>query len=363
MREPDNSEGRRLATLHELSILDTEASPAIDGLVEAAAALCNVPIALVTLLDRRRQWFKSNYGLEEVSQTEREIALCDHAIRSPGVMIVEDARTDPRFTDNPLVTGELNLRFYAGAPLIAPNGERLGALCVLGQRPGSLEFGQIMALQRLADAVVRFLYAESASRYPAPGDHQHDTAKAGRKDVILDEAMRVLSEEGAAAFSARKVAKSAGISLGHLQHHYPSKIALIRATVNACFKRLNRYYEAAIAPIPNPVDRLVATARYALCGEDQGRLMNLLRQFWAIAEHDHVLARSLNAFYARCRRLLATVLRQANPELSMAASLQRAAAAISLLSGAFLNLPSWSNHPGDDSFSEYVLANLVRLPY
>lgn len=363
MSRQGSSEARRLATLHALRILDTDANPAIDDLVEAAAALCNAPMALVTLLDERRQWFKSNYGLDNVSETHRSIAFCDHAIASPGVMVVEDAQSDPRFTNSPLVTSDLSLRFYAGAPLIAPNGLPLGALCVLNRRPGRLEAGQISALQRLADAVVRLLYAESASRHCTPIQSESDDTKIQKADLILVAAIRVLKEEGAAAFSARRVAKVAGISLGHLQHYYPNKSALLRATVGACATRLARHYEAVIAPIPNPVDRLIAMAEYALHEEEKERLPTLMRQFWTIAEHDEALARNLTAFYTRCRRLFACVLRQANRDLSVPESLQRGAAAISLLSGAFLCLPNTSNGPWHDSFHDYLLTTIVKLPY
>ena len=107
-------EEERLDALRELKVLDTESNPAIDAVVVAAAKLLDVPIALVSLVDKNRQWFKANYGLDGVTETDRSIAFCDHAIRDHGVFCVENAQIDPDFCDNPLVTGSPDVRFYAG---------------------------------------------------------------------------------------------------------------------------------------------------------------------------------------------------------------------------------------------------------
>ena len=146
-------EAQRLATLRSLRILDTPRDPAIDRLVEMAAQLVDVPMALVSLIDDKRQWFKSNIGVP-VCETSRDVAFCAHAIMSDEVMVVEDATLDPRFAANPLVTGELGLRFYAGAPLVERGGARLGTLCLLDRRPRTLTPLQRRRLVELA-ALVR----------------------------------------------------------------------------------------------------------------------------------------------------------------------------------------------------------------
>ncbi len=145
-------ENERLSALLRMELMDTPAEPEFDELVETAAAICDMPMSLVTLLDHRRQWFKAAVGLE-VRETPREIAFCAHAIQQPDLMLVEDATADPRFAENPLVTGEMHLRFYAGMPVSSPDGFRLGTLCVLDRVPRHLTPTQIAALKVLGRQV------------------------------------------------------------------------------------------------------------------------------------------------------------------------------------------------------------------
>ncbi|MBX9748146.1 MAG: PAS domain-containing protein [Roseococcus sp.] len=128
-------EEARLKALRSYAILDTPPEPDFDHVVQLAARLLETPIALISLLDRDRQWFKASVGLDGVRETARELAFCDHAIRETGVMVVPDATADPRFAGNALVTGEPGIRFYAGAPLVTPDGQALGTLCVIDRRP------------------------------------------------------------------------------------------------------------------------------------------------------------------------------------------------------------------------------------
>jgi GAF domain-containing protein len=151
-------EAARLAALMGTAVLDTPPEPAFDALVQRAAARFRVPIALVSLVDAERQWFKAAVGLPAGHETPRSQAFCDHAIRAAGVMVVPDAGADPRFADNPLVTGAPRIRFYAGAPLTLAGGARLGTLCVIDRVPRH-DFGRdaVAALEDLARSATALL--------------------------------------------------------------------------------------------------------------------------------------------------------------------------------------------------------------
>jgi diguanylate cyclase (GGDEF)-like protein/PAS domain S-box-containing protein len=129
-RSRTNSESKRLSALMELDLLDSPPEKEFDDLVRLASAICGTPISLVSLVDEHRQWFKASFGID-VKETARDLSFCAHAIQQPDVFVVEDATRDARFSDNPLVTGDPNIRFYAGVPLRAPNGCAVGTLCVI----------------------------------------------------------------------------------------------------------------------------------------------------------------------------------------------------------------------------------------
>jgi PAS domain S-box-containing protein len=150
-------EQRRMAALHALGVLDTPAEHAFDTITRAAQELCGVPIALISLIDTQRQWFKSNIGLSGVEETPRDVAFCDHAIRDAALFEVPDAALDARFAANPLVTGSPDIRFYAGAPITLPDGERIGTVCVLDRAPRRLDEHQRVVLQSLAAIVSSML--------------------------------------------------------------------------------------------------------------------------------------------------------------------------------------------------------------
>lgn len=147
------SEADRLAALDSYGVMDTQAEADFDDITKLAAQICGVPMALISLVDERRQWFKSAVGLG-VTETPREVAFCAHAIQQPDLFVVDDASSDPRFAHNPLVTGDPNLRFYTGAPLVNAEGLPLGTLCVLDTKPGQLSDEQNFALRTLARQVV-----------------------------------------------------------------------------------------------------------------------------------------------------------------------------------------------------------------
>lgn len=160
---PTSDEAARMSALRALEILDTEAEAQFDNLTRLAADLCALPIALVSLVDSERQWFKSRVGLD-APETPREHAFCAHAIHGDDVMVVEDATRDIRFANNPLVTGEPNIRFYAGAPLITRDGHALGTLCVIGDAPRTISAQETRALETLAQQAMTLLEYRRVSR-------------------------------------------------------------------------------------------------------------------------------------------------------------------------------------------------------
>lgn len=157
-------EARVLAALRALHVLDTAAEPALDALARAASLACGTPIALISLVDAERQWFKANVGLEGVEETSRELAFCAHAVLGNDVMVVPDASADQRFADNPLVAGTPDIRFYAGAPLRLSSGETIGTLCVIDRQPHVPDAQQLDMLRCLSTAVVGALEARVARR-------------------------------------------------------------------------------------------------------------------------------------------------------------------------------------------------------
>lgn len=159
MKRPDipQDEQTRLETLRSLNVLDTLPEERFDRLTRLAKRMFGVPIALVSLVDENRQWFKSCIGLG-ASETSRDISFCGHAILGNEVFIIPNAIEDQRFADNPLVMGDPNIRFYAGCPL-AINGQKLGTLCIIDQKPRHFEKEDLDALKDLASMAERELVA------------------------------------------------------------------------------------------------------------------------------------------------------------------------------------------------------------
>jgi GAF domain-containing protein len=147
------TEVKRLKVLWQYDVLDTVPEEVFDDLTELAARICEAPIAMITLVDEKRQWFKSKIGVT-VNETSRDISFCAHAIMQPDLFIVPDATKDERFAKSPLVVSEPHIRFYAGAPLITPDGYALGTLCIIDKVPRELRPDQKQALRILSRHVV-----------------------------------------------------------------------------------------------------------------------------------------------------------------------------------------------------------------
>jgi GAF domain-containing protein len=147
-----STEAARVAALNRYAILDTEPEQSFDDLVILAAHICQAPMAMLSLVDDHRQWFKSKFGVQ-APETPKEVSICAHAIQQNDLFIVPDTLEDARFRENPLVIGEPHVRFYAGTPLINEDGFALGTLCVLDHEPRQLDEAQkeaVNALGRLA---------------------------------------------------------------------------------------------------------------------------------------------------------------------------------------------------------------------
>ncbi|MFM8898484.1 MAG: GAF domain-containing protein [Burkholderiales bacterium] len=154
---PDN-EAERLQALYTYAILDTLPEAVFDDVVGLASSICGTPIALISLLDSDRQWFKAKVGIE-AEQTARSQAFCSHAIMHPDdVFVVPDARQDERFKCNPLVEGEPRIRFYAGASIMTPDGYALGTVCAIDREPRELTASQQLSMAMLARLVGHLLH-------------------------------------------------------------------------------------------------------------------------------------------------------------------------------------------------------------
>lgn len=174
------NDARRIKVLWQYEILDTVPEEVFDDLTELAARICEAPIALITLVDENRQWFKSKVGVS-INETSRDISFCGHAIEQSDLFIVPDATLDKRFAENPLVKSDPKIRFYAGAPLITPDGHALGTLCVIDKVPRELRPDQKQALRVLARHVMTQLELRRHSRELARAHEAHEQVESELK--------------------------------------------------------------------------------------------------------------------------------------------------------------------------------------
>lgn len=203
------NEARRIKVLWQYDVLDTVPEEVFDELTELASHICGAPIALITLVDENRQWFKAKVGVS-LNETGRDISLCAHAILQKDLFIVSDATLDERFKNNPLVTASPKIRFYAGAPLVTPDGYALGTLCVLDLVPRELTVDQKSALRLLARHVMTQL---ELRRHAHELGKTRDDCKKIKADLVAAQAeiarLRKKEKSPATPVKARKsVAKS-----------------------------------------------------------------------------------------------------------------------------------------------------------
>jgi diguanylate cyclase (GGDEF)-like protein/PAS domain S-box-containing protein len=177
---PRPDEVATLASLRALDVLDSAPEAQFDALARAAAIICQVPIALISLVDSERQWFKANWGLDGVAETPRSVAFCAHTVLGEDILEVPDALADPRFAGNPLVSGAPGIRFYAGAPLRLSNGHCVGSVCVIDRQPRVLDADQKAALRCLAVAAAQALEGRQAARRV-----KESSASALRAELVL----------------------------------------------------------------------------------------------------------------------------------------------------------------------------------
>ena len=192
------NDAARVAALEKYAILDSEPEQAFDDLAKLATFICKTPIALVSLIDGERQWFKSRIGID-ATETPREVAICSTAIQQSDVFVVPDAQKDERFQNNPLVVSEPHIRFYAGAPLITEDGFALGTLCVLDLVPHEFSHEQKEALKTLG----RLVLAQMEFRRnlillrEALTDRTHKEHERERELLVLQEKLlRVMNLHG-----------------------------------------------------------------------------------------------------------------------------------------------------------------------
>lgn len=207
------TEPLRLKVLQDYEVLDTLPERQFDDITRLASDICQTPIALVSLIDKDRQWFKSKQGLA-AAETPRDISYCGHAIHDSQVFIVNDAFADERFADNPLATGAPHVRFYAGAPLITPSGYAVGTLCVIDNKPRELSQHQIEMLKTLSRIVVDQLEIRLANK------------KLAEHIRIEEQNRQVIDQQRAVLHQSSKMA-SLGEMAGGISHEINNPLAII----------------------------------------------------------------------------------------------------------------------------------------
>lgn len=246
---PSNEE-ERASSLEHLRVLDSGSETEFEDIVMLASTWCNVPIALVSLVDRERQWFKACVGLD-VMETHRDLAFCAHAILAPtDVLIIEDALLDSRFQASALVLGPPYIRFYAGAPIIDDTGHALGTVCVIDTKPRTLKDSQLTALSALARQTASLLQLRLLR------NQREHRADALEKELAQAKELHLLTEES--LLHARRIS-SLGMATASIAHDFNNILQALSASLQMTRLRARR---------PTDVERFCDTGMQAV---DQGR--------------------------------------------------------------------------------------------
>jgi|CXWL01.1.fsa_nt_gi two-component sensor histidine kinase len=244
--EPDDLETRRVLALRSYRILDTPPEPAFDDLTVLAARVCEAPMALVSLIDRDRQWFKAKVGID-TAETPRAVGFCTHVVQGPDpILEIEDATVDPRFAALPWVTDQPRVRFYAGAALIDREGQALGVLCVMDRKPRGLTPAQRESLQVLSRHVVAELELRRRTRELDDEARGRERAEAGLKEQ--NEKLRITQQEASRLLELAE--RSRGALLSILEDEQQTSKALARS--NRALKMLSSCNEALIWATDEP---------------------------------------------------------------------------------------------------------------
>jgi signal transduction histidine kinase len=207
------NEEQRLQSLDQYAILDTEEEAAYDKITELASKICGTPISLISLVDQKRQWFKSHHGLD-ARHTDREVAFCAHAIHEPNkLFVIEDSRKDERFHDNPLVTDDPNVIFYAGAPLVEESGHALGTLCVIDHQPKQLDEQQKSALKSLSEHVVQLMSLRKQNRELKTANIELEKKNEGLQQFAYTAAHDIKSPLGNIIYLSKMIATDERVDL------------------------------------------------------------------------------------------------------------------------------------------------------
>jgi signal transduction histidine kinase/ActR/RegA family two-component response regulator len=311
-------DAQRLAALEDLNVLDSLSEPMFDDIVALASQICQTPISLVSLVDRDRQWFKARVGLD-ATETHRDMAFCGHAILAPDqLMLVEDAMQDPRFCESPLVLGAPHIRFYAGAPIVTPEGYALGTVCVIDTVARTLDEGQCKALSALARQTASLLQLRELSALK--------TAQALELKRKVTEAM---AEDGPAHSGLRRSHRVA--SIGQLTSGIAHDFNNLLQTINASLQLIDRKAE-----VPAQVRRWAASGLEAV-----GRGARLTAQLLAFSRDQSPELQSLNVA-EHLNSMTELLARALGPEVRVQVELGNVAAHVmgdsSQLESAVLNL-------------------------
>ncbi|HEV7271303.1 GAF domain-containing protein [Pseudoxanthomonas sp.] len=299
---PAAQETRRQHALDRYHMVDSLPATVYDDLVNVAAALCGTPIAVVSLIDRDRQWFKARVGLDD-HQTTRDTAVCDHAIRQPDELLeVQDLSEDARFNEFPIVTGEVKARFYAGMPLVTANGEALGTVCVVDTQPRRLNSQQKASLRALARVTMALLDAHRV---------QHESQAMGA----------LQSEATVAATDPSATPSDAGYTVAIIEVQGMAEAArrLGERTLERQLQGLAAELEACVQPaLGDHISRVTDSAEYValLHGEAQEARMQALRKAALEAGSRDGLSLRVGAASARPGEALHGVYLRAEEDLS-----------------------------------------------